>query len=101
MRTITGERQSGKTTKAVQHALVTGAALICASEQEKRRIRKEWGRSDEEFPIFTVGDLVRGKARGHSFNGIVIDEGNEVFQRLLDTFIFNTGSTTQYVTEEK
>lgn len=86
MKTIVGGRRSGKTTEMIKTAYDTNATIICSTQSEAQEIRKtakEMNLHEDRLNIFTVRDLVMGRIRGTKFNGVLIDNGEFVFQQLL------------------
>lgn len=106
MNTIVGERRSGKTTEAIKLAFDTDAAIIVANAMFKQDLfefcKREFGKQvAESIKIFTVSEIIDGKTRGQRFNGVVIDEGNLVFEQLLNNLMGNLGFVTQFLTPDR
>ncbi len=106
MKTIIGERGIGKTTEAIKLAYDTSAAIICATRECKRNIfekcKETYGQfATECMNIFTVQEIVEGKHRGRRYNGIVIDDGDYVFEQLLNNLMLNPGFIVQFLTPDR
>lgn len=106
MKTIVGERQSGKTTEVIKLALDTGAAVICSNKEAKRIILKRcediYGKLlAETLNVFSVCDIIDGKARGRKFNGFVVDEGGYVLDCFIRHFAQPDGFVTQFLTPNR
>lgn len=106
MKTIVGGRQCGKTVELIKTAYDTDAAIICANRDHALDIKskaKEMKLNPERLKIFTLSELCSGALRDRRYNGIIIDDGEMIFQQLLEQYInvYNIGFTTQYVTPSR
>lgn len=106
MKTVIGERRSGKTTEAIKLALDTRSAIICPNKEAKQTILKQcrdvYGKlTAETLTVFTVYDIIDGKARGRRFSGFVIDEGGFVLENFIRNFVQPDGFAVQFLTSDR
>lgn len=106
METIVGKRGSGKTTELIKTAYDTGATIIVCVSAERERIKtkaKEMGLDLDRLHILTVREIITGKARGMQLNGVIIDDGEDVFQMIFDHYLGLDvrNFTIQYVTPSR
>ncbi len=104
--TIVGKRQSGKTTELIITAYDTGATIIVCVNAEREQIKnkaKEMGLNPDCLHILTVREIIAGKARGMLLSGVIIDNGEDVFQMIFDHYLgLNVRNfTIQYVTPSR
>lgn len=89
METITGGRQTGKTTKAIEIAAEKFAYIVCRSQPDAFRIAeraREMG-LDIPFPI-TYDEVLQGRARSTGIQGYVYDDARDFLQRLSSRPVF-------------
>ena len=103
MRTIIGGRCSGKTAETIKLACDTGAIIICANQERKRyifeRCKEKYGKHiAEQMNVFTIREIENGKHRGRKFNGVIVDDGDEVFGQLLNNLFLDSKFYIQFLT---
>lgn len=77
MKIITGERQSGKTTKLIRIAAETGAYIVCRSIEEAQRIHKLSRDKGVKIPLpVTYKEFLQSTVR----NRYVVDNADDLLQ---------------------
>lgn len=82
MKIFEGDRGSGKTTKAIDCAYLTGSLLVVPTDRNADFVKvkadeylsRTYGANKGALRIACIGDILKGMYRGKSVNGVVIDE---------------------------
>ena len=87
MKLLWSGRRAGKTTKAILLAHETGAYLIVINREEALRVSKLADAMDKpiRFPV-TIEEFLHGGMKGSYVRNLVIDNADEIFNRIFDGF---------------
>lgn len=89
MRRFFGDRGSGKTTRAIEAAYWTGAAIIVpcmgqkrtVAEAAKKYLEEKYGKGQGDVQVFYIGEIERVKP----IRNVVIDEASWCLRQLLES----------------
>ncbi len=92
MITITGGRRTGKTTDAIRTAIIKGSVIICRNFDAKQEIVSRMKKLTKDDPclavgVYTIGEVMNGKIRGQRIDNIVVDDGDLIFEQMLNNYI--------------